>query len=119
MINKRYVLTAAHCVCKENVLDCDENKNPLYDISQWVKGKIIPKYLNQNILSSVYLGVNDKKVDYVNTNLKGLTQYEYGVEWGKAHPRYNGAFHDMGLYKLDRDAVFETDFLQPICLPLK
>ena len=67
----------------------------------------------------VYLGVNDKKVDYVNTNLKGLTQYEYGVEWGKAHPNFRGTAFDIGLYRLNRDVVFETDFLQPICLPLK
>ena len=69
----------------------------------------------------MYLGVNDKKVDYVNTNLKGQAEYEYGVEWGLGHPEYlkSNTYQDIGLLKLDRDAVMETDFLQPICLPLK
>jgi hypothetical protein len=28
------------------------------------------------------------KVDYLNKALKGQKQYEYGVEWGLAHPHY-------------------------------
>ena len=60
-------------------------------------------------------------IDYVNTNLKGQAEYEYGVEWGLGHPEYlkSNTYQDIGLLKLDRDAVMETDFLQPICLPLK
>ena len=39
-------------------------------------------------LLAVYLGVNNMKVDYLNKALKGQHQYEYGVEWGLAHPNY-------------------------------
>ena len=39
-------------------------------------------------LLAVYLGVNNMKVDYLNKALKGQKQYEYGVEWGLAHPQY-------------------------------
>ena len=39
-------------------------------------------------LLAVYLGVNNMKVDYLNKALKGQKQYEYGVEWGLAHPNY-------------------------------
>ena len=51
-----------------------------------------PCYSQQFIINlsrcSVYLGVNDKKVDYLNTQLLGDKRYEYGVDWGIAHPKY-------------------------------
>ena len=58
-------------------------------------------------------------IDYVNTNLKGQAEYEYGVEGGLGHPEHlkSNTYQDIGLLKLDRDAVMETDFVQPICLP--
>ena len=40
------------------------------------------------ILLKVYLGVNDKKVDYLNKILQNQRKYEYGVEWGLAHHKY-------------------------------
>ena len=48
------------------------------------KFKFIPN--DNNFL--VYLGVNNQKVDYLNRQLKGQELYEYGVEWGLAHPEY-------------------------------
>ena len=40
------------------------------------------------ICYKVYLGVNNKEVDYLNKALKGQKRYEYGVEWGLAHPKF-------------------------------
>ena len=78
---------------------------------------MIIEWTNHDSSWSVYLGVNDKKVDYVNTNLKGQAEYEYGVEWGLGQPEYlkSNTNQDIGLLKLDRDAVMETEFVQPIC----
>ena len=39
-------------------------------------------------LTSVYLGVNDKKVSYLNTELLGDKRYEHGVDWGLVHHLY-------------------------------
>ena len=36
----------------------------------------------------MYLGVNEKKVDYLNKELKGDKRYEYGVLSGLAHQSY-------------------------------
>jgi len=106
LINKRYVLTAAHCVCKkEQGMICNSKGEATYDVKHWV---------------SVYLGVNNKKVDYLNKVLKGDKRYEYGVKSGIAHPKYfsyKETTQDIGLYQLDKDVKFITDRLQPICLP--
>ena len=55
--------------------------------------------------SLVYLGLNNKEVSYLNKNLFGDKRYEYGVEWGLAHPQYvKNAQKDIGLWKLAKDA---------------
>ena len=56
---------------------------------------------------------------HYENNLKGQAEYEYGVEWGLSHPEYlkSNSYQDIELLKLVRDAVMETDFVQPICLP--
>jgi len=105
LINKRFVLTAGHCVCNNKEgLPCDKQGKPKYDVSENWKA---------------YLGVNRKEVDYLNRDLKGNQQYEYGIEDGMANPKYmiNEATQDIALFKIDRDVKFRPNVLQPICLP--
>jgi len=106
LINKRYVLTAAHVICKHG-LKCNDDGKTLYD----VKASIL-----------VYLGVNMKEVDILNKNLKGNKQYEYGVLKALAHPGYfikgRQLYQDIALIQLDRSVEFIPNILEPICLPL-
>ena len=44
LINKRYVLTAGHCVCEAEVkLKCNDNGEPTYDVSTYVNGMFAVK----------------------------------------------------------------------------
>ena len=111
LINKRYVLTAEHCMCKSSAgLNCDKQGVPTSDIKK---------------LYSVFLGLNKKKVDNDNSQIKDDKFFEYGVEHAQAYrpekmyKKYDQQFHDIGLLKLERDAVIVPNELQPICLPLK
>merc|ERR1719309_1792922 len=101
LINKRYVLTAAHCTCQEYVC---------------VKGK--PKYKPAEVFV-VYLGLNGLKVDFENKKIEGQIKHEYGVEDILAHPEYDTSdgFQDIALVKLDRDVKFIDGVIEPICLP--
>ena len=102
LINKRYVLTAAHCICVDDKgMQCDPNGEPKYNVKAHF---------------SVYLGVNKMKVDNDNLGLKGDKKYQYGVEWTTAYIPME-KHHDIGLLRLDRDAEIAKNFLQPICLP--
>ena len=93
LINKRYVLTAGHCICKaDSGLTCSKDGVPTYQYrgdvgSKFGYSQAFNQYLSLSLIS-VYLGVNDKKVNYLNTQLLGDKRYEYGVEWGLAHPQY-------------------------------
>ena len=61
-----------------------------------------------SVCSLVYLGVNDKEVHFMNENLKGDKNHEYGVEWGLAHPmflRMAENTNDIGLFRLDKDVI--------------
>ena len=111
LINKRYVLTAEHCICKsEAKLNCNKQGVPTSDIKK---------------LYSVFLGLNKRKVDKDNSQIKDDKFFEYGVEHAQAYvpekmyKGYEKQFHDIGLLKLERDAVIVPNELQPICLPLK
>merc|ERR1712042_291992 len=108
LINKRYVLTAGHCVCA-----------PLHGMKcNAMNGNAGIAVYDVKTVLSVYLGLNNELVDYLNKGLKGNKQYEYGVESGIAHPKYIGQGpNDIGLLRMDRDAVFIPNRLQPICLP--
>ena len=103
LINKRYVLTATHCVCKDPMgLTCANGK-PTYNIKK---------------SHNVYLGVNHKKIDIDNTGFKDDPQYHYHVESGLTYQPLK-KYHDIALLKLDRDVTFKPNVLQSICLPLK
>ena len=57
--------------------------------------------------------MNDKEVHFMNENLKGDKNHEYGVEWGLAHHMYiKLAEHtnDIGLYRLDKDVIIRQRF---------
>ena len=61
----------------------------------------IPQFLTLSI--AVYLGVNKKKVDNRNENLKGNKQYEYGVQKALANPGY---FIEVLFVKSHSDIIF-------------
>ena len=103
LINKRYVLTAAHCVCKPgSKLPCKKGI-PTGDIKE---------------LYTVFLGLNSMAVDLENSRIKDDEHYAYGVEHAQAYVPLK-LYHDIALLRLDRDAEFVPNVLQPICLPLK
>merc|ERR1712002_578307 len=84
LINKRYVLTAAHCTCQKHVC---------------LKGK--PQYTPSEVFV-VYLGLNNLHVDNKNKNVEGKKKHEHGVEDVISHPDFKGT-QDIALVKLDRD----------------
>ena len=90
LLNKRFVLTAGHCICKtQDKLPCTEQGKPKYNISQEWKGWLDFVNLSRiTLICTVYLGVNKKEVDYQNKVLNGSKLYEYGVESGLAHPKF-------------------------------
>ena len=65
---------------------------------------------------SVYLGVNSREVHYLNEDLKGDKKYEYGVDSGLVHLDYlkTEQLRDIGLWRLDRDAVIKIVFKEPV-----
>jgi len=103
VINKRYILSAAHCYCITDVKE----------MLQCGKDNKFPKYAHH--LIKVYLGINYKKIDL--ENFRGNPLHEYGIEDVIVHRYYQGKHHDIALIKIDRDAIFVPNFIMPICLP--
>lgn len=103
LINKRYILTAQHCVCKDKMgLHC-ANGIPIYNIRK---------------SHHAYLGVNHETIDIDNTGFKNNPRYHYNVESGLVYLPVK-SYHDIALLRLDRDVTFITNVLQSICLPLR
>ena len=78
--------------------------------------------LQQCISYAAYLGVNNKRVEQLNSNLNGDPTYEYNVDWGVVHPQYLACdrdSQDIGLIRLAREAELDNFRIQPICLPLQ
>ncbi|XP_066995230.2 phenoloxidase-activating factor 3 [Anabrus simplex] len=102
LINKRYVITAAHCLHK----------------------RIIRDYT----LVNVRLGELDtsKDEDCVENADSGDSKcadppQDFGIERQIMHPQYRGdpeGKNDIGLIRLNRDAP-TTDYIRPICLPIE
>nr|ALS04701.1 serine proteinase stubble [Pseudodiaptomus poplesia] len=103
ILNKRYLLTAGHCVCND-MLKCTD------------AGKILYTPADEMV---AYLGVNNMKVEINNQKLKGNQRYEYVVEKSIVFPEYmkTQRHQDIALVKLNRDINFIGGVLKPICLP--
>jgi len=115
LINKRYVLTASHCVCHgeaprdpKDLIRCSEKAGdagrPMYDPSKH---------------HFVLLGLNGK--NYRAIRRKDFPRHMYGVEAVKQNPWFRWKYlpNDIALIKLDRDVEFQPGFIEPICLPMK
>lgn len=102
LINKRYILTAAHCIKTRSTLQ----------------------------LEYVRLGEHTRSTDIdcnIYRNKEGVEierdcadpVEEYKVESFEIHPDYNRPKYsnDIGLIRLDRDVVM-ADHIKPICLPV-
>lgn len=102
VINKRYILTAAHCVKTRSTM-------PLHSVvlGEHTKG--------QDEDCNIYNDKNGKEIerdcaDPIET---------FGVESFVVHPDYNRPKYsnDIALVRLDRDVVMK-DHIRPICLPV-
>ncbi|XP_042877502.1 phenoloxidase-activating factor 3-like [Penaeus japonicus] len=100
LINKRYVLTAAHCT--------------------------IPSYNDNHTLSKVRLGEHDLRSEKDCKRARGggkmcsLPPQTFGIEEVVVHHTFNHRApesDDIALLRLDRDVEMNTPFVQPICLP--
>ncbi|XP_049530778.1 CLIP domain-containing serine protease B9-like [Anopheles darlingi] len=99
LINKRYVLTAAHCVIGEV-----ERK----------EGKLVGVRLGEYN--------TDSEIDCVQEEDEQICAdppIDTGIEKVLPHPQYDEPSHsnDIALVRLDKTIVF-SDFVQPVCLPL-
>ncbi|XP_065073297.1 serine protease grass-like isoform X3 [Ochlerotatus camptorhynchus] len=98
LINKRYILTAAHCLNMEihSVV-----------LGEHTKG--------QDIDCNIY---HDIKGEEIERDCAGPIE-EFGIESFDVHQDYNRPIYsnDIGLIRLDKDVTM-NDHIKPICLPV-
>jgi hypothetical protein len=96
IVNRLFVLTAAHCTCDALPCIVDKNKDELV-LDYNPKGKIF-----------VYVGF--RRVADRGT--------AYGVAAAVVHGKYRQDFHDLALLRVDREFPLDGRTVSPICLAL-
>ncbi len=99
IINRRFVLSAAHCACDALPCRIDEAKDELHI-----------DYKPEDHLM-IYVGFRDAKSR--STNRDNV----YRVIEAKVHEKYRQDFHDLALLKTDRLIKFGPS-VSPICMPM-
>lgn len=102
VINKRYVLTAAHCVKTRSTM-------PLHSVVLGEHTK------NQAIDCNIYTDKSGKEIERDCAD----PIEEFDIESFVIHPDYNRPKYsnDIALVRLNKDVVMK-DHIQPICLPV-
>jgi len=111
IVNKRYVLTAGHCVCMSYARN-----------THCVDGKL--QYDPRSVLK-LYVGVNDMNLEAATNKRRG--EFEYPVDRVKVHPGRTGTgltFPDLALIRSKKAFKFSKGLhvrspVLPICLPKK
>ncbi|GLV36627.1 easter [Carabus blaptoides fortunei] len=97
IINKKYILTAAHCIMNENIK---------------------PEFV---ILGELNLLTEIDCEPYLDTEVCADEPLIMKVSKVIPHWKYNSTSlrHDIALLRLEQEIPKYTDFIQPVCLPLK
>lgn len=102
LINKRYILTAAHCLKTRSTM-------PIHSVvlGEHTKG--------QDVDCNIYRDSEDREIERdcaEPVEVFGIESFEVHQDYNR--PKYS---NDIGLIRLDRDVVMK-DHIKPICLPV-